>query len=75
MRRDGWMAGSRSTLIVLMKPGNWSHRTRCLTLKLRPGTTSEALNSESRINLTTWDSSPGLQFAARRIRHQRNRVR
>ena len=54
--------GCRSTRIVLMKPGNWSRRTRwregktergCLMLDPRPGNTSEASYSESRINVTT----------------------
>ena len=58
----GWAVGSRSTLIVLMKPGNWSHGTRwregktergCLMLEPGPGNTSEASYSESRINETT----------------------
>ena len=64
----GRTAGSRSTLIVLMKPGNWSRRTRwregktakgCLMLEPGPGTTSEASYSEQRITLTTQDSNPG----------------
>ena len=80
----GWAAGSRSTLIVLMKPGNWSRGTRwregktergCLMVEPGPGNTSEASNLESRITVTTQDSSPGLQLAAKRIHHQRNRVR
>ncbi len=67
----GWAAGSRSTLIVLMKPGNWSHRTRwregktergCLMLELGPGNTSEASYLEPRITVTTQDSSPGIQI-------------
>jgi len=80
----GWAAGSRSTLIVPMKPGNWSRRTRwregktergCLMLGSGPGTTSEASYSEPRITVTTQDSSPGLQrSAAWRIQHQRNRM-
>ena len=40
-----------------------------------PGNTSEASYLELRITVTTQDSSPGLQLAARRIHHQRNRVR
>ena len=81
----GWTARSRSTLIVLMKPGNWSRRTRwregktergCLVLDPGPGTTSEASYLEPRITLTTQDSSPGMQrLAVRRIQHQRNRMR
>ena len=81
----GRTAGSRSTLIVLMKPGNWSHRTRwregktergCLMLDPGLGTTSEASNSESRITITTQDSSLGVQpYAVWRIQHQRNRMR
>jgi len=80
----GWAVGSRSTLIVLMKPGNWSRGTRwregktergCLMLDPGPGNTSEASYLDSRITVTTQDSSPGLQLAARRIHHQRNRVR
>ena len=81
----GMAAGSRSTLIVPTKPGNWSRGTRpregktergCLMLGPGPGTTSEASYSEPRINVTTQDSSPGLQrSAAWRIHHQRNRMR
>ncbi len=76
--------GCRSTRIVLMKPGNWSRWTRwregktergCLMLDPGPGNTSEASYLELRITVTTQDSSPGLQLAARRIQHQRNRVR
>ena len=57
-----WATGSRSTFILPMKPGNWSRRTRwregktergCLMLDPRPGNTSEASYSESRINETT----------------------
>ena len=57
-----WAAGSRSTFILPMKPGNWSRRTRsregktergCLMLDPRPGNTSEASYSEPRINVTT----------------------
>lgn len=33
----GWVARSRSTLIVLMKPGNWSRRTRWREGKNRKG--------------------------------------
>ena len=66
----GWAAGSRSTLIVPMKPGNWSRGTRwregktergCLMLVPGPGTTSEASYLEPRITVTTQDSSPGIQ--------------
>ncbi len=81
----GWAAGSRSTLIVLMKPGNWTRRTRwregktergCLMLDSGPGTTSEAWYLESRITVTTQDSKPGLQLlAVWRIHHLRNRMR
>jgi hypothetical protein len=40
-----------------------------------PGNTSEALNLEPRITVTTQDSSPGLQgLAVWRIHHQRNRM-
>ena len=77
--------GCRSTRIVLMKPRNWSRRTRwregktergCLMLDPRPRNTSEASYSESRITFTTQDSNPGMQyFAARRIQRQRNRMR
>ena len=80
----GMAAGSRSTLIVPTKPGNWSRGTRpregkterrCLMLGPGPGTTSEASYSEPRITVTTQDSSPGLQrSAAWRIQHQRNRM-
>ncbi len=68
----GWAAGSRSTLIVLMKPGNWSRRTRwregktergCLMLDPGLGNTSEASNSETRITVTTQDSNPGMRPA------------
>ena len=57
-----WAAGSRSTFILLLKPGNWSRRTRsrkgktargCLMLDPRPGNTSETSYSDSRINVTT----------------------
>ena len=81
----GWAAGSRSVLIVLMKPGNWSRRTRWregktargrLMLEPGPGTTSEASYLERRVTLTTQDSNPGMQcFAAWRIPHQKNRMR
>ena len=81
----GWAVGSRSTLIVLMKPGNWSHGTRwregktergCLMLDPGPGNTSEASNLESRITVTTQDSNPGTQrLVVWRIHHQRNRMR
>ncbi len=81
----GWAARSRSTLIVLMKPGNWSRGTRwrkgktergCLVLDPGPGNTSEASYSEPRITLTTQDSSPGTQpLVAWRTHHQRNRMR
>ena len=81
----GRAAGSRSTLIVLMKPGNWSRRTRwregktergCLMLDPGPGNTSEASYLEPRITATTQDSSPGSQrLAVWRIQHQRNRMR
>ena len=81
----GWAAGSRSTLIVPMKPGNRSRGTRwregktergCLMLGPGPGTTSEASYLEPRITVTTQDSSPGMQrLAVRRIQHQRNRMR
>ena len=66
----GWAAGSRSTLIVLMKPGNWSRRTRwregktergCLVLDPGPRNTSEASYLEPRITVTTQDSNPGIQ--------------
>ena len=66
----GWTARSRSTLIVPMKPGNWSRRTRwregktergCLVLDPGSGTTSEASYLEPRIPVTTQDSSPGIQ--------------
>ncbi len=80
----GWAARSRSTLIVLMKPGNWSRRTRwregktergCLMLDPGPGNTSEASYSESRINVTTQDSIPGMQrLAVWRSHRQRNRM-
>ena len=80
----GWVAGSRSTFIVPMKPGNWSRRTRwregktergCLMLDPGPGNTSEASYLEPRITVTTQDSSPGIQrLAVRRIHHQRNRM-
>jgi|GEM_PF-5510066 len=79
-----WAAGSRSTFILPLKPGNWSRRTRwregktergCLMLDPGPGNTSEASYLDPRITVTTQDSSPGLQLAARRIHHQRNRVR
>ena len=79
-----WAAGSRSTFILPMKPGNWSRRTRwregktergCLMLDPGPGNTSEASYSETRITVTTQDSSPGLQrLAVRRTHHQRNRM-
>ncbi len=81
----GWVARSRSTLIVLMKPGNWSRRTRsregktergCLMLDPGPGNTSEALYSELRITVTTQDSNSGTQpLAVWRSQHQRNRMR
>ncbi len=60
----GWAAGSRSTFIVPMKPGNWSRRTRwregktergCLVLGPGPRNTSEASYSETRITVTTQD--------------------
>ena len=80
----GWAAGSRSTLIVPMKPGNWSRGTRwregktergCLMLDPGPGNTSEASYLEPRITVTIQDSSPGSQrLAVRRIPHQRNRM-
>ena len=80
----GWAAGSRSTLIVPMKPGNWSRGTRwregktergCLMLDPGPGNTSEASYLEPRITVTTQDSSPGSQrLAVRRVHHQRNRM-
>jgi hypothetical protein len=80
----GWAARSRSTLIVLMKPGNWSRRTRwregktergCLVLDPGPGTTSEASYLEPRITVTTQDSSPGMQhLAVWQTHHQRNRM-
>ena len=63
--RRSWASGSRSTCIVLMKPGNWSRRTRwregqtergCLMLDPGSGNTSEALNLELRINDTAQDS-------------------
>jgi hypothetical protein len=66
----GWTAGSRSTLIVPMKPGNRSRGTRwregktergCLMLGPGPGNTSEASYLEPRITVTTQDSSPGIQ--------------
>ena len=66
----GWVAGSRSTLIVPMKPGNWSRGTRsregktergCLMLDPGPGNTSEASYLESRITVTTQASNPGTQ--------------
>ena len=45
-------------------------------LESGPGTTSEASNLESRITVTTQDSSPGIQrLAVRRTHHQRNRMR
>ena len=62
--------GCRSTLIVLMKPGNWSRRTRwregktergCLMLDAGSGNTSEASYLESRITDTAQDSIPGMQ--------------
>ena len=62
--------GCRSTRIVLMKPGNWSRRTRwregktergCLMLDPGSGNTSEASNLELRINDTAQDSIPGMQ--------------
>ena len=65
-----WAAGSRSTFILPMKPGNWSRRTRwregktergCLMLDPGPGNTSEASNLELRINGTAQDSIPGMQ--------------
>ena len=81
----GMAAGRRSTFIVLMKPGNWSRRTRwregktergCLMLDPGPGTTPEALNLEPRITITTQDSIPGMQhLAVWRIHYQRNRMR
>ncbi len=81
----GWAAGSRSTLIVLMKPGNWSRWTRsregetergCLMLDPGPRNTSEASNLESRITVTTQDSIPGMQhIVAWRSHHQMNRMR
>ncbi len=81
----GWAAGSRSTLIVPMKPGNWSRRTRwregktergCLVLDPEPGNTSEASNLEPRVTVTTWDSTPGMQrLVAWRNHHQMNRMR
>ena len=80
----GWAAGSRSTLIVLMKPGNWSRGTRwregktergCLMLDPGPGNTSEASYLEPRITATTQDSSPGSQrLAVWRTHHLRNRM-
>ena len=66
----GRATGSRSTLIVPMKPGNRSRGTRwrkgktergCLMLDPGPGTTSEASYLEPRITVTTQDSSPGIQ--------------
>ncbi len=81
----GMAAGRRSTLIVLMKPGNWSRRTRwregktergCLMLEPGLGTTSEASNLELRVTITAQDSSPGMQpLVAWRTHHQRNRMR
>ena len=62
--------GCRSTRIVLMKPGNWSRRTRwregktergCLMLDPGSGNTSEASYSELRITDTAQDSIPGMQ--------------
>jgi hypothetical protein len=58
--------GCRSTRIVLMKPGNWSRRTRwregktergCLMLDPGSGNTSEALNLELRITDTAQDQT------------------
>ncbi len=81
----GWAARSRSTLIVLMKPGNWFRGTRsregktergCLMLDPGLGNTSEASNSETRITVTTQDSNPGMRpSAAWRNHHQMNRMR
>jgi hypothetical protein len=81
----GRAAGSRSTLIVPLKPGNWSRRTRwregktergCLMLAPGPGTTSEASYSETRITVTTQDSRSGLwPSVTRRTQRQRNRMR
>jgi hypothetical protein len=81
----GWAVGSRSTLIVPMKPGNRSRGTRwregktergCLMLGPGPGNTSEASYLEPRITVTTQDSSPGIQpLAVWRIQHQRSRMR
>ena len=65
-----WAAGSRSTFILPMKPGNWSRGTRwregktargCLMMGPGPGNTSEASNLELRINGTAQDSIPGMQ--------------
>ncbi len=80
----GTATGRRSTFIVPMKPGNQSRGTRwregktergCLMLDSGPGTTSEASNLESRITVTTQDSTPGMrQFAVWRNHHQRNRM-
>jgi len=71
------MPGRKSPLIVLMKPGNWSRRTRwregktergCPMLDPGPGTTSKASYLETRVTITTQDSNPGLQrFVAWRI--------
>ena len=81
----GWASGSRSTLIVLMKPGNWSRTTRwregktergCLVLDPGPRNTSEASNLEPRVTVTTRDSNPGMQqLVAWRNHHQMNRMR
>jgi len=79
----GRTAGSRSTLIVLMKPGNWSRGTRwregktargCLMMGPGSGNTSEALNLETRITVTAQDSNSGVQLPAVWRPHQMNRM-
>ena len=67
----GLMAvGCRSTRTVLMKPGNWSRRTRwregktergCLMLDPGSGNTSEASYLESLVTGTAQDSIPGMR--------------
>ena len=80
----GWAAGSRSTFILPMKPGNWSRWTRwregktergCLMLDPGLGNTSEALNLEY-----VSPTRPRIAFrvcsvAAWRIHHWMNRMR
>ena len=81
----GWAARSRSTLIVLMKPGNRSRGTRwregktergCLMLDPESGNTSEASYLDQRVTVTIQDSNPGMRpSVAWRNHHQMNRMR